>query len=180
MKFRTTISLLLAGAFLAGLATAQNPPAADKSKDSAKMDSLAFVQTAADVAGNLHHGSLDNYLGIYIDAKTWPDGLKDGDLGPFLKGQEAKPDRSAACLFSSAKDAAVCVYFDGEKAYGAASVHAGSSGKIEDKDVASAYKIVTKELLEKASAKLRFEATEVNADDGAALPAFQITVMPLL
>jgi len=183
MKFRTVISLVFVGACLAALATAQNAPApdkSDKSKDIAKMDPLAFVQTAADVAGNLRHGSLANYLGVYVDAKSWPDGVSDGDLGPFLKTQEAKPGRSAACLFSSAKDAAVCVYFDGDKAYGATSVHAGSSGRIEDKDIAAAYKAVTKELLEKSGPKLRFEATEVNADNGAALPAFQITVMPLL
>jgi hypothetical protein len=174
MKFRTTISLFLAGACLAALATAQNPPAA------AKMDALSFVQTAADVATNLHHGSLDNYLGMYIDANNWASALKDGDLGPFLKSQEAKPNRSAACLFANAKDGAVCVYFDGENAYGATAVHAGASGKIEAKDIAAAYKIVTKELLEKGGAKLHFEPFDISTDDGVALPGFQITVMPLL
>jgi hypothetical protein len=174
MKYRSAIFLFLAGACMAALATAQNPPAA------AKMDPLAFVQTAADVATNLHHGSLDNYLGIYIDPKNWASGLKDGDLGPFLKTQEAKPNRSAVCLISSAKDAAVCVYFDGDKAYGATAVRAGASGKIEDKDIASGYKIVNQELLEKGAVKLRFEPSDVSTDDGAPLPAFQITVMPLL
>ena len=176
MKFRTTIALILAGACLAALAVAQNAPAADKDKK----DPLVFVQTAADVAGNLGHESLNNYLGIFIDPKNWAAGLKDGDLGPFLKAQEAKPDRSAACLFSSSKDAAICVYFNGDKAYGVSAVHAGNSGKIEDKDVTAAYKAVTKDLLEKTSAKLRFDESGVNTDDGVALPGYQITVIPLL
>lgn len=176
MKFRSSVSFFLAGACLAALAIAQNPPAPDKDKK----DPLVFVETAAAVANNLHHGSLANYLGIYIDATNWASGLKDGDLGPFLKAQEAKPNRSAACLFSSAKDAAVCVYFDGDKAYGAAAVHAGANGKIEDKDIAAAYKTVTKEMLEKGGAKLRFEEGDVNTDDGVPLPSYVITVVPLV
>jgi hypothetical protein len=186
MKFRTAISLILASAFFCAPAVAQNAPASekndknDKNKEIAKMDSLAFVQTAADVANNLRHESLNNYLGIYIDAKNWPAGLKDGDLAPFLKSQPAKPDRSAACLFSAAKDTAVCVYFDGEKAYGAVAVHANASGKIEDKEVDAGYKIVTKELLEKSPAKLHFEQSDVATDEGVPLPAYQVTVMPLL
>ena len=175
MKLRTTIALILASACLASLAFAQNPPAADKDKK----DPLVFVQTAANVAGNLSHESLNNYIGIFIDPKNWAAGLKDSDLGPFLKAQEAKPDRSAACLFSGSKDAAICVYFDGDKAYGATAVHA-ANGKMEDKDVAAAYKPVTKELLEKTSAKLHFEESGVNTDDGVALPGYQITVLPLL
>ena len=180
MKSRTAIALFLAGVWLNALAVAQNTPAPDKNNAGAKMDALAFVQTAADIATNLHYGGLNGYLGIYIDSKNWAAGLKDGDLGPFLKAQEAKPDRSAACFFSSAKDAAVCVYFDGEKAYGAAAVHAGADGKIEDKDVAAGYKKVTKDLLEKSGAKLRFQEAEgVNTDDGVPLPAYQVTVPPL-
>jgi hypothetical protein len=179
MKLRTSISLILAGACLAALATAQNPPAPNQDNQG-KKDPLAYVQTAADVANNLRHQSLNDYLGIYIDSKNWAAALKDGDLAPLLKTQEAKPDRSAACLFSSAKDAAVCVYFDGEKAYGAMAVHAGASGKIEDKDIASGYKIVTQELLEKGGAKLQFNQTDVATDEGVPLPAYQIVVMPLL
>jgi hypothetical protein len=180
MKFRTTIAIFLACACLTALAVAQNKPAPDKGNQTAKMDPLAFVQTAADVANNLRHESLNNYLGIYIDAKNWPAGLKDGDLAPLLKSQQSKPDRSAACLFSAAKDAAVCVYFDGEKAYGAVAVHANANGKIDDKDVDAAYKAVTKELLEKSGAKLHFEQTDVATDEGVALPAYQLTIMPLL
>jgi hypothetical protein len=176
MKFRCSIPIFLAGACLATLAIAQNPPTPEKDKKAP----LVFVETAADVANNLHHGSLANYLGIYIDATNWAAGLKDSDLGPFLKAQEAKPNRSAACLFSGAKDAAVCVYFDGDKAYGATAVHAGANGKIEDKDVVAAYKTVTKEMLEKGGAKLRFDESPVNTDDGVALPGYQITVVPLV
>jgi hypothetical protein len=181
MKFRTILALFLAGACLSALAIGQNAPASQKNDktDTAKMDALAFVQIAADVANNLRHESLNDYLGIYIDAKNWAVALKDGDLGPFLKTQQAKPDRSAACFFSSAKDAAVCVYFDGEKAYGAAAVHA-TNGKIEDKAIDAAYKVVTKDLLEKSGARLRFQQSDVATDEGVPLPAFQITVSPAL
>jgi len=183
MKFRTILALFLAGACLSALANAQSAPASEKNgkTDTAKMDALAFVQTTADVADNLHYGSLNNYLGIYIDSKNWAAGLKDGGLGPFLKSQEAKPDRSAACLFSDpeAKTGVVCVYFDGEKAYGAVAVHA-TNGKIDDKAIATAYKTLTKDMLEKSGTKLRFEKSDVATDDGVPLPAYQITATPLL
>lgn len=178
MKFRTAIALFVAGACLSALAVAQNTTAPDKNS-ATKMDALAFVQTAADVAINLQYGSLNDHIGIYIDSKNWAAALKDGDLGPFLKAQEAKPDRSASCFFHE-KDSAVCVYFDGEKAYGSAAAHAGANGKIEEKDIAAGYKKVTKELLEKSGVKLRFqEADGVNTDEGVPLPAYQVTVSPL-
>lgn len=176
MKSRTATALILL--FLAVICLAAPASAQNQAPAAEKKTPLSFVQTAADVANNLQYGSLNNHLGIYIEPKNWASGLQDGDLGPFLKTQEAKPNRSASCLFSGAKDAAVCVFFDGDNAYGAIVVHAAASGKIEAKDIAAGYKIVTKELLEKNPANLRFEESGINADDGTALPGYLITVTP--
>ena len=171
MKNRTAFLFLLINLFLISAyvaAQTQNPPAAEKTRDP-----LPLVQTAADIAGNLQYESLNRHVGIYIDDKSWADGVKDGDLGPFLQIQEAKPNRSAICFFSEAKDFVACVFFDGDKPYGAVVIH--SNGKLTEKDIKAAYKNVTPDLLKKGQAKLNFEKTEVNADDGAALPAYVVS-----
>ncbi len=156
---------------MASLAAAQDP----LSQAAQKKEPLTFVKIAADVARNVQPQSLNGYLALYIDSQAWASGLKDSDLGPFLKVKEAKPDRSAACLFSSAKDVAICVYFDGDTAFGVAAVKAGASGKIEPSDVPAAYKPVTKDMLKKGEQELRFEPGEAATDDGQPLPAFQVS-----
>ncbi len=168
MKTRIVVFIIFAG-MLAALATAQNQP------DAGGKEPLFFVRIAADVAGNVQSQSLNGFIAIYIAQKDWTAGLKDSDLGPFLKVKEAKAGRSAVCMFSDAKDAAICVYFDGDTPFGVAAVRAGASGKIEDKDVAAAYKAVTKEMLKKGDAELHFDPTDLNTDDGTPLPGFQIT-----
>jgi hypothetical protein len=188
MKYRIAVAFLLAG-MLVVLAAAQKKPAAEKpapEKPAAekpapekataeKKDPLSFVKIAGDVAGNVQSQSLNGYLAIYIDEKDWTDGLKDSDLGPFLKVKEAKPGRSAACFFSSGKDAATCVYFDGDAPFGVAAVKAGASGQIQAADVTAAYKTVTKEMLKKGSAELDFSPTDLSTDDGTPLSAFGVT-----
>lgn len=156
---------------ISACAFAQNQPAPEKA------DPLFFVKTAADIAGNVQQRSLEGFLGIYVSEQNWGDGLKDGDLGPFLKVKEveAKPGRSAAFFFTEAKDAAICVYFDGKSPFGVVAVKAGNGGSIQAGDIAAAYKAVSKDMLKKASQELQFNGIEINSDDGAALPAFQIT-----
>ena len=168
MKTRFFATIMLAG-MAAVLAAAKSPQSAES------REPLFFVKVAANIASNVQPKSLNGYLAIYIEAKNWAAGLKDSDLGPFLKIKEAKPGRSAACLFSDAKDAAICVYFDGDSAFGVAAVTVGASGKIEDKDVAAAYKTVTNEMLKKSEADLSFAPGDVSTDDGTSLPGFQIT-----
>ena len=138
---------------------------------------LALVKIAADVALNVQHDTVKNRsFGIYISSQNWSSGLKDGDLGPFLKVKEAKADRSAVCFFTQQKDAVVCVYFDGKTPFGVTAVKAGSSGKIEAGDVAPTYKPVSKDMLKKGSEELNFtDADGVSADDGQALPAFVVS-----
>jgi hypothetical protein len=166
MKARLVLPLMLAMATL--LAAAQNQPNAEKKPP------LFFLKIAADVAGNVQSQSLNGLLAIYIDEQSWKAALKDGDLGPFLKAQEAKPGRSAGCLFSSSKDTAICVYFDGDVPFGVAAVKVGPSGKIEASDVSAAYKAVSKEMLKKGKEEIIFTEGNVNTDDGLPLPAFQI------
>jgi hypothetical protein len=181
MKVRIALSIL-AVLLTATLAAAQNQPATAKpgaeKLTSEKKDPLLFVKIAADVAGNVQQAPLNGFLGLYIDPQNWASGLKDSDLGPFLKVQEAKPGRSAACLFSNAKDVAICVYFDGNTPFGVTAVKAGASGKIEANDVSAAYKAISKEMLKKGEQEVRFEPGEAATDDGQPLPAFQLATKP--
>ena len=179
MKVRIVLSFL-AVLFGVTLAAAQNQPAAKPGAEkpiTEKKDPLFFVKIAADVAGNVQQTPLNGFLGLYIAPQNWAPGLKDGDLGPFLKAQEAKPGRSAACLFPNAevKDVAICVYFDGDTPFGVAAVKAGASGKIEAGDVSAAYKAISKEMLKKGEQEVRFEPGDISMDDGQPLPAFQLS-----
>src|SRR5689334_1806217 len=99
MKYRVPLPLILAAMLVPALAFSQTLPAPDNS------DSLAFVKVAVNVGGNVQSDSLVGRLAIYISEKNWAETLKDGDLGPFLKVKEAKPGRSAACIFTNEKDA---------------------------------------------------------------------------
>jgi hypothetical protein len=167
MKVKVLALLALAVGFLAS-ASAQNQP------DQAK-DALAFVKIAATVASNVQHDTVNGSTGIYIDQEHWGTASRDGDLGPFVKVKEAKAGRSAACLFSESKDAAVCVYFDGKSAFGMVAVKAPAGSKIESEAVAAAYKPVSKDMLKKGNEELSFRPTEVATDEGQPVPAFLVT-----
>lgn len=165
MKSKVLATIVFSLAVVAGL-TAQDRPGNPES------DPLFFVKTAANVANNVQHETVEGSIGLYISDQNWAAGLKDGDLGPFLKVKEGKPGRSAACLFAQDKGSAVCVYFDGNTPFGVAAVKAGASGKIDPGDVSGAYKTVSKDALKKASDELTFTHTDVGTDDGQPLPAF--------
>jgi hypothetical protein len=169
MKPRIFAAVFLVGIFSA-LVLAQTKPATKR------YDPLLFAGIAADVAGNVQTQSLNNYLTTYMDQTLWAAGLKDSDFGPFLRAKEAKPGRGADFLFSTDKDVAICVYFDGDIPFGVAVLHLRTGQKIEDKDVLAAHKSVTKEMLKKNSEDLRFTTTDMATDDGVALVAFQISV----
>jgi hypothetical protein len=166
MKFRAFLPLVLAMATVPMLA--QNQPAAKKKPP------LFFLRIAATVASHVQSQSLNGFLAIYIEDQTWKSAVQDGDLGPFLKAQEAKTGRSAGCLFTTRKDAAVCVYFDGNTPYGVVPVRAGSAGKIDGSDILAAYKPVSKQMLKKGKEDLNFTEGAVTTDDHTPLSAFQI------
>jgi hypothetical protein len=166
MKLRNSAFVVLAWV-LAAAASGQNQA------QQAKEEPLAFVKRAAAVANNVQPESVNGSLGIYISDQNWATGLKDGDLGPFLKVKEAKAGRSAACLFTQSKDAAVCVYFDGKDPSGVAAVKAGPSGKIEAGAIA--IKPVSKEMLKKGTEEFIFTESNISTDDGQPLPAFVVT-----
>jgi hypothetical protein len=171
MKLKLFSFVVLAGA-LAAAASVQNAPNHEQDKKD-KNDPLAFIKIAADVAGNVQRETVSDSFGIYVGESNWASGVKDGDLGPFLKLKEAKPGRSAACLFTQAKDSAVCVFFDGQSPFGVAAARADLGGGIQAEAVSAAYKAVTKEML-KHTAGLIFNATNVITDDGQVLPAFVV------
>jgi hypothetical protein len=170
MKLKVLAFIALTGALVAA-AGLQSEPKQEKDKD--KNDPLSFIKVAADVAGNVQRETVNNSLGLYIDEGNWASGLKDSDLGPFFKLKEAKPGRSAACLFSQTKDSAVCVYFDGRSPFGVVAVKAGANGSIAADAVSAAYKAVSKEML-KHTAELNFTPTNLATDDGQTLPAFVV------
>ncbi|HJX83760.1 MAG TPA: hypothetical protein VJ723_05400, partial [Candidatus Angelobacter sp.] len=118
--------------------------------------------------------NVDGHLAIYIAPEKWAAGLKDGDLGPFLKLKEQKPGRSAVFIFSTSKDTAIGVYFDGGVAFGMTAVKAGSSGKIEPGDISAGYKAITDEMLKPTSKQFNFDAVSMNTDDGESLAAYLI------
>jgi len=168
MKRKTLGSVVFALAAVVGLAAENQPGRAEP-------DPLFFVKIAANVAGNVQHETVEGSFGMYISEENWASGLKDGDLGPFLRVKEGKPGRSAACLFSQDKDSAVCVYFDSDSPFGFAAAKAGASGKIEPGDVSAAYKPISKDVLKKGSSELTFGSYDLGTDDGQPLPAFIIT-----
>lgn len=171
MKPRAFVSLIVAVMLVSALASAQDQPSTEKA------DPVFFIKVAADIAGNVQHDSLDRFLGIYVSDQNWVSGTKDGDLGPFLKLKDAegKAGRSVAFFFTEAKDAAICVYFDGKTPFGVVAVHAAAGGSIQAADVAAAYKPVSKDMLKKGDQEWHFNENSINADDGTALPAFQIS-----
>ena len=173
MKLKVLAFVMLAGA-LAAAASVQNEPNQEKSKSKDKNDPLSFIKVAADVAGNVQRETVNRSLGLYVAEGNWASGLNDGDLGPFLKLKEAKPGRSAACLFTQAKDSAVCVYFDGQSPFGVVAVKAGANGGIQPQAISAAYKAISKEML-KHTAELTFTPTTLATDEGQELPAFLVT-----
>jgi len=173
MKLKVLAFVMLAGA-LAAAASVQNETNQEKSRSKDKNDPLSFIKVAADVAGNVQRETVNKSLGLYVAEGNWASGLNDGDLGPFLKLKEAKPDRSAACLFTQAKDSAVCVYFDGQSPFGVVAVKAGANGGIQPQAISAAYKAISKEML-KHTAELTFTPTTLATDEGQELPAFILT-----
>jgi len=173
MKLKVLAFVMLAGA-LAAAASVQNETNQEKSRSKDKNDPLSFIKVAADVAGNVQRETVNKSLGLYVAEGNWASGLNDGDLGPFLKLKEAKPGRSAACLFTQAKDSAVCVYFDGQSPFGVVAVKAGANGGIQPQAISAAYKAISKEML-KHTAELTFTPTTLATDEGQELPAFLVT-----
>ena len=169
MKLRMA-TLVLIALFVSSLTQAQNQASP------AKSDPQSLIQIAVTVTSNAQHQSADGYVAIYIEPEKWPAGLKDSDLGPFLKLKEAKPGRSAVCLFSPSKDVAISVYFDDGAAFGITSAKANASGKIEASDITAGYKAVTKEMLKETGQQFQFEQNEASTDDGVPLPSYVVTI----
>jgi hypothetical protein len=136
---------------------------------------LPYVKVAAEIAGNVQQGSLNNFLAVFISYRDSDQAARDGDLGPFMKIKQAEPagGRSTVCLFSSKKDSAICVYFDEKKPFGVVAVKAGENGKFGE--VSDSYKRVTQDMRKKSEQKLNFLENTVTTDYGAGLTGFQIT-----
>jgi len=169
MKLRLVIPLIVGTLLISGLGLAQSKP------DAVKKDARYFAKIAANVASNVQHRELDGFLAIYVDSQGWASGLKDGDLGPFLKLKEEKPGRCAILFFSPTKDAAISVFFDGDSPFGVTAATSGSSGQFDPGDIASAYKTVSKEMLKETGQEFQFKEVNVATDEGHPLVAFQVS-----
>ena len=169
MKFRLAASLVLITLFVAGVAVAQKPATPEKT------DPLVLAQIATTIASNTQHQSFDGDLAIYVPPEKWAAGLKDSDLGPFLKFKEQKPGRSAVLIFPPSKGSAICVYFDGAAAFGITAAKADASGKIAASDISSGYKTVTGEMTKETGQEFHFKSGDINTDESEPLTAYQIT-----
>jgi hypothetical protein len=165
MKTRSALPFLLAVGLLA--AQLQSSAAQDT-------DALKFVRTAADVASNVQPGAIDGYTAIYIDEENWKAASTDGDLGPFIQAQEARPSRSMACLFSATKNTAVCVYFDGARAYGVSALGRDPGHPYTQSTVAATYMAITPDMLREQATKINFEPVPIALDNGQQLKAYRV------
>ena len=156
---------------LAVCARAQNNEPAAKKEDG----KLIFVTTAARVISNLQHQTLAGYTAAAIDQKIWTPLLKDGDLGPFLKLKEPKPELRAVILILNAKTSMTfCVYFNAFTPIGIAIVQPNPAGKIDPSEVASSYKSVPKEAVREGEEELYFISGEIRSDDDQPISAYKI------
>jgi hypothetical protein len=167
MKFQVIAPFLAVALLVPAFAAAQNKI------DTETKDPLPLVKIAANVASSVQDQNLSGFIAIYIDSQSWASGLKDGDLGPFLKLKDAKPGLSAVLIFSPEKDTAIAVFFDGDSVIGATSAKA-KSGKIDAADI-SPVKPVAKEALKDKLQDWEFTKGDVATDDGQSVPAFQIS-----
>jgi hypothetical protein len=165
MRTCSAFRLLLA----VGILATQPPSSAAQDNDALKL-----VRTAADVATNVRSGSIDGYTAIYVAPVTWMEAMTDSDLGPFLATQEATSSRSAACLFSPAKNNVVCVYFDGAQAYGFTALKSDRKNPFTSGAAAASYKPITRELLQKAPGKIAFSPINITLDNGQTLEAYLV------
>jgi hypothetical protein len=153
---------------LASFAVAQNQ------EQSSKEDSgLRYARLAFNAASLTQHQSLEGYVAVFIDDKSWTTLSKDGDLGPFLKLKEQKAERRMVYFLGSPEALRVVVYFDGSSATDVAAFKPGPDAKIS----ADLLKPVPKET-SKANddaAAWTFVREDVNSDDGDPIPAYRIT-----
>ncbi|HEV2961511.1 MAG TPA: hypothetical protein VG649_06780 [Candidatus Angelobacter sp.] len=151
---------------VASLAVAQNQPSKDD-------PALRYARLAFNAASLTQHQSLEGYLAVFVDDKSWTTLSKDGDLGPFLKLKEQKAERRMVYFLGSPEGLRVVVYFDGPSATDVAAFTPGPNAKIS----ADLLKPVPKETLKAndAAANWSFTLEEVSSDDGDPIPAYRIT-----
>ena len=175
------ISCLVVALLLASLAVAQGQPAKDQpskgqpSKDQPSQEDIGirYARMALNVASLTQHQSMDGYLAVFVDDKSWTKLTKDGDLGPFLKLKEQKAERRMVYMLPNSPDGLrVVVYFDGPAATGVAAFTPGPDAKID----ADAVKPVPKETLKAVDAAggWTFDREDVTSDDGDPVPAYRI------
>ena len=164
MKISRLALVLLFSSF----AVAQNQPSKEK-------PALRYVRMAAHAASVTQHQSLEGYVAVFIDDKSWTKLSKDSDLGPFLKLKKQKMERRMVCFLAhnaAGPSLRMAVYFDGPSATDVAAFTPGPDAKIS----ADLLKPVPKEVLKTndAAAGWVFTPGDAISDDGAPIPAYTI------
>jgi len=133
---------------------------------------LRYARLAFNAASAIEHQSLEGYVAVFVDDKSWTTLSKDSDLGPFLKLKEQKAERRLVFFFGGPEVQRVVVYFDGPAATDVAVFTPGPNAK------------VTADLLKPVPEKLKandaangwtFTRENMNSDDGDEIPGYRIT-----
>jgi hypothetical protein len=170
MKLHSLAFLLIAAGSLPSLCQQPSSPGAPQEEPGPPPSQ---VPVALQIAVSTQAVSIDGNIAVYVDERTWPAALKDGDLGSFLKLNPAKPDRHAVLIMTPKADQIVCVFFDADAPFAVAAARNTAGGKIDPESIAASYKLLPPDLIKKP---LSFELTpgEINTDDGTALSAYRI------
>ncbi len=111
---------------------------------------ISYMRIAAQVARNLDRPTLDDYYGWTISAGSWHESLNDALFGPFLAAQEESPTHTMSCIIKQfTNNDVVCVYFNGQSAYGYAALKGDVGHHFTVEEVKGAYKPMSADLLEK-------------------------------
>jgi hypothetical protein len=134
---------------------------------------LRYARMAFNAASAIQHQSLEGYVAVFVDDKSWTTLSKDSDLGPFLKLKEQKAERRLVYFLGSPEGQRVVVYFDGPSAIDVAIFTPGPGAKIS----ADLLKPVPKETLKATDADKgwTFTREDVNSDDGDEIPGYRIS-----
>jgi hypothetical protein len=172
--FSFMLAVMIAGS---SLVQAQNPQTSQGNiQPDFKASQAKLVAMTVGIASKVQQASLEGYLAILVDERSWTGALKDSDLGPFVKLSPAKTGRRAVLLMSPKADAVICVFYDEELPFGVAAAQSPKKGKkITDADAAASYKLVTPEMQTANEKSLGLTEGYVKTDEGISMTTYQIT-----
>jgi hypothetical protein len=147
----------------------------DLTQDQRRSITLRVVD-AIQIAKKVQSESLEGYLAIIVDEKAWEAATEDGDMGPWVKLNAPKAERSVVLLMSPTADAGVAVFYDGDVPFGIAAAHSSKKKqKIPEADIAASYKLFKAGMLEMGSGSASLTPGFVKTDGGISMLTFTIS-----